>query len=375
MTLEQYGQLKQLTALYQTNGVSSAFVAAQLGMSCRHARRLLSGERPKQRTAWNRVSEEVRVYVVEEKIENPHRNCQWISELASDRFETKISRSTVYRILKADGLLQKERGERIVRSRFEAAKTADLIQMDTTWGYWWGGRRLCLILLLDDYSRYVVGAKFVEADTAQANMQMIRSVVEQYGCFNLLYTDNASFFKPIRHNQSQYQTHEKETYDSEITRACREVGITHITHQPYQPQGKGKIERIFRFIQERFVSEMSETDTLEEMNQRFQQWVAWYNEHHVNRTTGCAPKKRFNPDEFRPLNGEICLDDIFCRKDTRKVDKCHQFSYEGVRYQLPKEPCLVAYTVQLHISPGRSIRVWYKDQFITELPIQEKLTK
>ena len=65
--------------------------------------------------------------------------------------------------------------------------------MDTSWGYWWGGKKLCLILLLDDHSRYILHARFVESDTAEANMRMIKEVVQQYGVFKVLYTDNASF--------------------------------------------------------------------------------------------------------------------------------------------------------------------------------------
>lgn len=373
MTTEQYISLKQFVPLLKTKTVSTAWVAAACGFTPQHVRRLVAQlEPPRSRQAWNRITDEIRQFVIGEKTENPHRNCQWIAEVTSDRFAARVSRPSVYRILKDAGLLKPEQGERIVRSRFEAKQTADVIQMDTTWGYWWGKDRkekLCLILLLDDYSRFIVAAQFVDSDTAEANMEMIRSVVEQYGSFRLLYTDNASFFKPIRHNKSQYQKHEKEEYESEITRACREVGITHITHQPYQPQGKGKIERLFRFIQERFVAEIKETDTLEAINEKFQVWVTWYNESHVNRTTGVVPKERFDPNEFTPLNGKDDLADIFCRKDTRKVDKCNQFSYQGVLYQIPKEMCMVAYTVTLHIQPSRSIRVWHKDQFITELPI------
>ena len=60
---------------------------------------------------------------------------------------------------------------------------------------------------------------------------------------------------------------------------------------------------------------------------KLDRWVKWYNEKHVNRTTKQTPKKRFDPKGFTPLQGDKCLDDIFCIKDTRKVDKCNQFSY------------------------------------------------
>jgi hypothetical protein len=196
-------------------------------------------------------------------------------------------------------------------------------------------------------------------------------VIQDYGCFRVLYTDNASFFKVIRHGKSAYQTHRQSEYESEITKACRQVGIIHITHKPYQPQGKGKIERLFRFIQERVVSQFARqriTD-LEQANLKLWEWVDWYHVHHVNRTTTVTPKKRFDPAGFTPLPRAVDLDDIFCFQHTRTVDKCNSFSFEGQGYCIPKDRCLVACTVTLHVHPDRRIRVWHKNTFICELPI------
>jgi transposase InsO family protein len=284
------------------------------------------------RAPWNRLNDETRHQIIALKQENPNYNCQWISELASDQLGHSISRTSVWRILKEAHLLVDSSIVRINRKRFEADECGDLVQMDTSWGYWLSSRRLCLIVLLDDHSRYILAARFFSEDSAYNNMLMIREAVTRWGSFKVLYTDNASFFKAIRHNKSFYQVHHQEEYESQITRACREVGITHITHKPYQPQGKGKIERLFRF------------------------------------TTGSTPKKRFDPVGFRPLYGEVNLEDVFCFKDTRKVDSCNQFSYEGRTYTIPKQHCMVAFRITLHIHPNRHLRIWHQGNFICELP-------
>lgn len=373
MTLEQYADLVSFAPYHKAGKLSSAFVAAHLGLTVQHTRRILTElSPPKQRPAWNRLSEEMRQFVIAEKEANPHRNCQWISELTSDRFETGISQSSVYRLLKLEGLLSNKPVNRKPRSRFEAAATGDLVQMDTCWGYWLEGKKICLILLLDDYSRYILHGYFFYCDSAYNNMQMIRTTVADYGIFRLLYTDNASFFKAIRHGKSMYQTHRQEEYEGEITKSCREIGITHITHKPYEPQGKGKIERLFRFIQERFISELQPGMTIKDVNTKFMKWRDWYNHKHVNRTTGVVPKERFNPEGFTPLSGDRNLEDIFCHKDTRKIDKCNCFSYQGVSYQIPSQMCMVANVVTLHVHPGRYIRVWHDNQLICQLHWQHK---
>lgn len=369
MTQEQFATLTSLAAFSGQRSLSSSFLAGTLGVSPRHLRRLLRHPVRIPRVPWNRLDDTARNTITTLKREHPTFNCQWISELASDRCSRPIARSSVWRILRIAGLLNGPPPLRTPRTRFEAVATGDLVQMDTTWGYWLNGERLCLILLLDDYSRYILAAEFFWEDSAYNNMWMIRDVIADYGCFRLLYTDNASFFKAIRHNQSAYQIHRQETYESEITRACRDIGITHITHRPYQPQGKGKIERLFRFIQERVVSQFTAGMSLEDTNARLTDWVDWYNAHHINRTIGCVPKKRFDPHGFTPLSGEVDLDDVFCFQDTRKVDRCNQFSYGGTMYTIPPEHALAGARVTLHIHPHQRIRVWHNGQFVCELPI------
>lgn len=376
MTLGQLADLRNFAPYHEAGKMSTEFIAANLGLSQRHIRRLLRDIvsdqlKPTKRIAHNRISDEIRQFIISEKIGNPRYNSYWIKELVSDRFGINISQPTVYRVLRdADLLKQTVKLEHKVRSRFEAQESGDLLQMDTTWGYWWKGQRLCLTVLLDDYSRYVLSARFSLSDTAWHNMSLIRDTVGRYGSFKLLYTDNASFFKAIRHNQSMYQNHEKNEYESEITRACRKAGITHICHQPYQPQGKGKVERFFRFFQARFLPDYQFDTNLPfyVLEKRLEEWINWYNEKHVNRTTGSVPKERFNPKKFTPLDGN--LDDIFCFKDTRKIDKCNSFSYQGIVYTIPIKKCMVAMRVQLNVNPERSIRVFHDDQFVCELPIK-----
>lgn len=375
MILDQFNDFVRLSALYNQGRTSAEFIANHLGISLRHTWRLLGCPKPPQkRQAWNRLTSEMREFIVEQKQDNPNYNCQWISELASDRFERPISQVTVWRILKGAGLLYREPATPVLRKRFEAEASGDLVQMDTTWGYWLGNKRLYLTILLDDHSRYLLAAKWSLSETLWHNMSIIRETVEKYGTFKVLYTDNASWFKVIRHNKSIHQNHQKYEYESEITRACRDLGIVHVTHKPYQPQGKGKVERIFRFIQERFVADLDSPEIpLYVINKKFQVWMEWYNTKHVNRTIGCVPKERFSLTGFKPLSGTKLrqLDDVFCLKDTRTVDKCNEFSFEGTQYRIPGDRSYAHRTVELHVHPGHIIRVFYLGKLLAELRITQ----
>jgi transposase InsO family protein len=370
MNIEKHNDFKRLAAMHQTGRTTPSFIAAYLQLSARHVRRLLAGfHSPKQKIAWNRIGKEVREYLITEKREHQNYNCQWLAELASDRFLRPLSRSTVWRVLKNEGLLHGKPDTPVLRKRFEAQASGDLVQMDTTWGYWLGGRRLYLILLLDDHSRMILRGRFFLEETLWHNMTMIRETVEKHGKFKVLYTDNASWFKAIRHDRSFYQRHRQHEYESEITRACRDLGIVHVTHKPYEPQGKGKVERIFRFIQERFVSELDDPHMdLWLINKKWDEWSRWYNARHKNRTTGETAQKRFDPKGFKPLSDteREKLDDIFCIRETRTVDKCNQFSYQGRVYVIPGSRTYAHQKVDLAIVPGRKIRVWHLTKLVAE---------
>lgn len=375
MHLQQWNDFKRLQALHRTGSVSTDFIASYFDMSSGHVRRLLrEGKEPGNHTSWNRIQDEVREFVVEAAQDQPHLNCQWLSEMVSDRFARPVSRSSVWRILKAEGLLtDRELSTPVLRRRFEASASGELVQMDTTWGYWLGGERLYLTVMLDDHSRMLLASRFSLEETLWHNMTLIREAVEQHGMFKVLYTDNAVWFKAIRHNRSVYQTHRQGEYESQIGRACRELGIVHVTHKPYEPQGKGKVERFFRFVQERFISQIVEdTVPLWLINKKFGEWADWYNTHHVNRSIGCPPQKRFDPIGFKPLcvTERQKLDDIFCIRETRVVDKCNRFSFQGASYEIPGSRSLAHRTLTVHVHPGVKIRVWHGSTFVCELPIR-----
>jgi hypothetical protein len=139
-----------------------------------------------------------------------------------------------------------------------------------------------------------------------------------------------------------------------------------LTHFPGNARAKGKIERLFKFIQERFISEHKAKD-LNELNFELRRWINWYNNHHINRDTGCVPSLRRIPSVIKPANG-ISLDDVFCLKEERKVAKGNSFSLGGATYAIPMEHNMVAFKVKLHIHPGVKIRVWHKDRFLCGFP-------
>lgn len=319
-----------------------------------------------RRGGHNRLRADLIQSILNNKQRHPHRSVQHVADTVSEEL-APVSQSTVYRILQnADLLGENEQKHARVFTRFEASCFGERLQMDTTSGAWIQGYRLVyLIAVIDDHSRMLVGWRWVESDSAWNNMCVLRSVYEKYGLPQTLYTDNASMFKTIRHNRSVYQKHKQEGYETEIQRCMKELGVTMFSHKPYEPQSKGKVERFFRFMQERFVREHTATN-LTQMNEQFDVWARWYNTKHINRTTGMKPKDRRTPSVFTPVLCKRKLDSAFSFKTTRKVDKCNAIQFEGECYRLTDTTSRYNQILELESTP-REIRLYKNGVFIERI--------
>lgn len=361
--------------------------AKQLGLSLRHTKRLARELREargdftcllfqRRHPAWNRLPQQVRKAVTALKEERPKRSNPLIAELLDELYGVKVHPTTVRNILIEAGKYTRPRERRRPAIRFEAKSFGEIYQMDSTSGAWLEGyRQVILVLILDDHSRTIASGHFMDSDSTYNNLLVIREAIEKYGLFNTLYVDNDSKFKVIRHGNSRFFDYKEETLAgeviTEIHQALIELGIVLLPHEPGNARAKGKIERVFRFIQERFIPEHTAI-TLEELDRQFQRWIDWYNTCHVNRDTGVVPSTRRQPSVTRPLPQGLDLDDVFCFKQERKVARDNSFSLDGVTYTIPREYNMVAFKVRLHVQPGTKIRVWHNGKFICELPYISK---
>jgi len=392
--INKYRFRYEVISLFNQGFYTAMDAARELNLSIRHVRRLLAKFRrnkkkysslsPKSRPpAWNGMTQSITDEIIHLKKENPARSNQHIAEFVENTFLQKISASTVRRILIKDNCYEKTKRERRVFQKLEEQIThsGQMVQFDVCEGAWLKGfRRVYLICFMDAYSRYIVGWNWVKSDSAWNNIMVLRSVVLKYGVPELFYTDNASFYKVIRHNQSIYQTHKPDDeYETTIQRIILDLGSVMVNHKPYEPQGKGRIERFFRFMQDRFITEHT-AKKFEELNKQFKVWVRWYNTNHVIRTIKCVPKDRLNPEKFKPVSKDLQIEKVFSYQYTRKIDKYNSFSFEGTDYIILPENCkhfngcLTACRVQLYANP-KTIIVYHQDRRIQEFKRLPKKSK
>lgn len=357
--------------------ISTKEAAANLGISRRQVERLFqrlsardwnpNAILPVSHKAWNRIGQPIREQVILLHRQRPERSNPAIQELLRED-GICLSAATIRRIRVEAGLYKEVQIEKRSFKKFEAKRFGDLLQMDTTMGYWLQGGLIKLICIIDDHSRAILAFRWVAHDTAWENMRLIREVIENYGVPAVLYTDNDSKFRTIRHKRSRYHNYRDEDYETQIARACREAGTALVNHPPYQAFCKGKVERLFQFIQGRFLPEMK-AENFRELNGQFARWVSWYNTRHRNRMTGCPPKERMEPLGFQPLSGKVDLDYVFSLREERKLDKYTSFSFHGTRYFLDCKEMFPGMKVTLACNPDHKIKVYYDNKFIQEFII------
>jgi transposase InsO family protein len=122
----------------------------------------LEDRKPRPRRVWNRIGEEVRRQVIALALDEPELSAREVAVAFTDRQRCYVSEASVYRLLKAEGLLTSPAFIVLkAADRFAHPTTAinQLWQTDFTylkvigWGWYY------LSSVLDDFSRYIVAWK------------------------------------------------------------------------------------------------------------------------------------------------------------------------------------------------------------------------
>jgi len=130
-----------------------------------------------------------------------------------------------------------------------------LIQHDASTHLWspFASQKWTLITSLDDYSRMLLYADFVESETSWAHIQAAQSVMKVYGIPLSYYVDNLRVFRFVQKRDSYWRKHLLVTddVDPQWRQMMRLMGVN-VTYA-LSPQAKGKIEQPYRWLQDRIV--------------------------------------------------------------------------------------------------------------------------
>ena len=142
--------------------------------------------------------------------------------------------------------------------------------------------------------------------------------------------------------------------------ATASLGIALIHAKPAQPQGKGKIERVFKTIRSQFLPGFT-GKTLEDINQSFEKWLIEYHER-KHSSTGQSPISRFVDNIECVRSAPQNLRDHFRKVARRRVNKDRSVVLDRIMYEAPVQ--LIGKQIELlyHEDDRETVEARYKNQ-------------
>lgn len=250
-----------------------------------------------------------------------HRLMEEMEKRGLVRAGVHLNRSTVYRFLRARGLMGAPGKAKQDRRRFEAELPNDLWQSDVMHGPMVNDngrrRKSYLIAFLDDHSRLLPHGAFYLSEGIASYLAAFETALLSRGLPRKLYVDNGAAFR-----------------SKHLEQVTASLGIALIHTPPYTPEGRGKIERFFRSVRSMFLPDFT-SGTLEELNATFHRWLNETYHQRKHGATGQTPFGRFSARMECIRTAPADLKDHFRKVARRRVANDRIISLDGRLYEGP----------------------------------------
>ena len=273
------------------------------------------------------------------------------------------------------------RAKRTVHDRqVLTAAIGALIQHDGSTHLWspFAAEKWVLITSIDDFSRKLLFADFFSDESTWAHIQATRTLIQTYGLPLRYYVDSLRVFRFVQGRDSFWrkQVLQTDDVDTQWSKMMRLLGVQVI--YALSPQAKGKIERPYRWLQDRIVRTcaLEHISTVQDARPVLKEELDRYNNRQVHSTTKEIPSLRFEQAQsagntlFRPLSlpkPYTCLEDVFCLRETRQVNGYRRISLFKHDIEVPNVPLYE--NVEVHLIPDiprqtMDIRIWWNDRMV-----------
>jgi putative transposase len=293
------------------------------------------------------------------KLENPSRTIDGIISILEKSGKVPqgvVKRSTLHRLFQNRNINIRKLKPTSVFGRFEAQFPNDLWQSDLLFGpklpdpkrpgkYFTAQ----LVAFIDDHSRLVPHAQFYHHGRLSHLEHCFRKSLQKRGIPKVVYVDNGAVY-----------------HSKQLLSICAHLGIQLKFTKPYQPEGKGKIEKFFSYVRSSFLVELETTpiSDLDRLNHAFWAWLEVHYHRKIHHSTEDSPLKRFSThvDKIR-FASEDELHLAFLVKEQKKVHKDRTFQLKNRYYEVL--PALVRQEITILYDPDNleEVRVHLAGEF------------
>ena len=194
----------------------------------------------------------------------------------------RLALRAIARVLRGHGYEPVHRGSKpkdLEVTRFEAPRRNALWQADFT-EVRVGDERLHVLIILDDFSRFVVGFALADAPDSDVAVRTLRAAIARHGKPEAMRTDRGGAFVAF-----SKETHFGRFLEAEL--------IDHIVGRSYRPRGGGKVESAVGTLK-RELWEVFHFEDRAEAEDRLADFFEEYNERRAHMgIDGLTPADRF----------------------------------------------------------------------------------
>jgi transposase InsO family protein len=209
-----------------------------------------------------------------------------------------------------------------------------------------------LCVIIDDHSRLIPYAAYGLAANTQALLLCLKEALRRRGLPRKLYADNGGPF--VNHH---------------LRIVCANLGIRLVHSKPGRPWSRGKVERMFRTLQQDFEAGLrlpgQAAGSLGELNGKLARWLQEVYHPRDHDGIGESPQERFARflHLLRPLDPQLDLDRLFYTRIDRVVRKDGTVRIDNDLYEV--NLALRGLQVQLELDP------WIKDPILVRYKGQD----
>ena len=396
-------QVKMLFQRYITGDMSRAEIQEILGLGKTRFFALLKGikndangfEISYQRVPRSRLSAETEIVITKELkrekllVEDPRLPITAYNYTAvRDRLlkqAIRVSVPTIIQRAKQLDCYKPQRKHKVHTREVITTAIGALIQHDASIHLWspFAAEKWTLITSIDDYSRKLLYADFVTQETSWAHIQAAQAVLQANGLPLSYYVDNLRVFRFVQNRDTTWRkyTHQTDDIDPQWRQVLRLLKVN--VSYALSPQAKGKVERPYRWLQDRIVRTcaLEKLASLEDVRSVLHDELDRYNNHQVHSTTGEIPSLRFDHARkngnsfFRPFSlpkPYTSPKDVFCLRGSRIVDGYGRISLFNLDIKIPHAP--LHEDVELHLVPdilknAMEVRIWFQAKMYHSLTV------
>ncbi len=242
----------------------------------------------------------------------------------------------------------------------------ELVQIDGSHHDWFEGRGpVCVFMgYIDDATNTVYG-RFYDYEGTMPAMDSMKRYIKQYGVPKSVYLDKHTTYKSWAEPTIEEELNgQKPMSHFEKSLAALEIEVIHAN----SPQAKGRVERLFKTLQDRLVREMRlrGIKSVDEANEFLTTYLPKFNKRFQKEAASPA-------DLHRPAPHARELDRILCVKEERTVKNDFTIAHNGTLYQIEQATHAKKVTVEERLDG--TLHITYKGQELRYREITKKPAK